>query len=104
MLLPSSTLPAVMKRRTPWSVEGGVAEVVRSSEISFALAPFHRGVGGLVVHAGRAALGDLGDRGLDDDLSSVAASLSTGQVQVMSPTVRKRTDARLDRLARAAAA
>src|SRR6266702_2259112 len=72
VLLPSSTLPAVMKRSTPRS---SVCCALRSispsrviSEVSLLLAPLHRGLGSLVVHARRAALGNGGARRLDDDL------------------------------------
>ena len=99
VLLPSSTLPAVMKRRTPRSSAGSFGWRV-SSEISFFLAPLHRRVGGLVVHARRAALGDLLDGRLADDrFDAWQRRLATGQVQLMSPTVRKRTVSVLDGLA-----
>jgi hypothetical protein len=52
-----------MKRSRPRSVR--VLCVIRSI-LLFAF--FHRGFGRLVVHAGGAALGDLGDRGFGDDL------------------------------------
>src|SRR3712207_5640079 len=80
VLLPSSTLPAVMKRRTPrssTSVGGGAAVSVAighskqrrtSLEVSLSLAPLHRGLRRLIVHPRRAALGDLLDGGLADDL------------------------------------
>src|SRR5690348_1717352 len=76
VLLPSSTLPAAMNRSTPLSSE---ADGLRSSspssatsEIPFFLASLHGGVGGLVVHARRAALGDRGQGGLGDDLGGSA--------------------------------
>src|SRR6266496_2253535 len=92
VLLPSSTLPAVMKRSTPrssvcralcsispskvirglslaWGIYKGHSHLVPpGSEISLLLAPLHGGFGGLVVHARRAALGNGGARRLDDDL------------------------------------
>src|SRR5467141_777819 len=71
VLLPSSTLPAVMKRNTPRSSTAGVRSISPSkviSEVSFLLAPFHGGFRGLVVHARRPALGDRGQRRLGDDL------------------------------------
>src|SRR5215218_885029 len=100
VLLPSSTLPAVIKRRTPWSStadSGAGASIVivgnpRPStlvrlhrtvrgqppkpatqnpapalEVALALAPFHRRLGGLVVHPRGAALGDLLNGRLADD-------------------------------------
>src|SRR2546423_5007073 len=72
VLLPSSTLPAVMKRSTPRS---SVAVVLRSIsprsvmlEVAFLLAPLHGRFRSLVVHAGRASLGDGGQRRFGDDL------------------------------------
>src|SRR5664279_1241431 len=78
VLLPSSTLPAVMKRSTPRSSSssGGVRAFI--SEISFALAPFHRRIGSLVVHARGASLGDVGSRCLDDDLGNVRGDAFDG--------------------------
>src|SRR5215831_12767571 len=71
VLLPSSTLPAVMKRRTPRSsITGGRASTSPSGamlEVSFLLAALHGRLGRLVVHARRAALGDRGYRRLGDD-------------------------------------
>src|SRR6266704_3056800 len=91
VLLPSSTLPAVMKRSTPrssvccalrsispskvirglslaWGIYKGHSHLVPpGSEISLLLAPLHGGFGGLVVHARRAALGHGGARRLDGD-------------------------------------
>src|SRR5882672_5955569 len=71
VLLPSSTLPAVMNRSTPLSSTAGVGHSISSgrvtSEISFLLAPLHGDLGSLIVHARRAALGDRGQRGLGDD-------------------------------------
>src|SRR6185369_576134 len=63
VLLPSSTLPAVMKRSTPRSNSS-----TAMLEVPFLLAPFHGGLGGLVVHARGAALGDRGDERFGDDL------------------------------------
>src|SRR5262252_6253730 len=64
VLLPSSTLPAVMKRRTPRSsITGGGTSISPSGamlEVPFLLAALHGRLGGLVVHARRAALGDRG--------------------------------------------
>src|SRR5882672_2468124 len=72
VLLPSSTLPAVMKRSTPRS---SAAVALRSIsprsvmlEVAFLLAPLHGRFRGLVVHARRASLGDRGQRRLGDDL------------------------------------
>src|SRR5882762_2100152 len=73
VLLPSSTLPAVMKRSTPRSPTAGALRSISPSsvmsEVPFLFAPFHGRFGGLVVHARRAALGDRGQHGLGDDLS-----------------------------------
>src|SRR5260221_9305897 len=72
VLLPSSTLPAVMKRSTPRSPTTGALRSISPSklmsEVSLLLAPFHGRFGGLVVHARRAALGDRGQRRFGDDL------------------------------------
>jgi hypothetical protein len=47
---------------------------------------------GFVVHAGGSALAHVGGQGFDHDVGRCGGTvLSTGQVQVMSPTVRKRT-------------
>src|SRR3990172_3203096 len=74
VLLPSSTLPAVMKRNTPSSADCVPAwlrsispSMVMVLEISFFLAPLHGGIGGLVVHPGRAALGHGHLDGLGND-------------------------------------
>src|SRR5882672_12418123 len=76
VLLPSSTLPAVMKRSTPRSsaVWGSrpISSGSATSEISFFFAPLHGVVGGLVVQPGRAALGDCSERGLGSDLGGSA--------------------------------
>ena len=78
-----------------WLVAHSDADHRPPLEISLSLAPLHRGLGGLIVHPGRAALGDLLDRRLADDrFDALSASLATGQVQLMSPTVRKRTERR----------
>src|SRR5438445_6503757 len=73
VLLPSSTLPAVMKRNTPRSsTASGFRSISPSkliSEVSLLLAPLHGGFRSLVVHARRPALGDSGQHGLGDDLS-----------------------------------
>src|SRR5436309_4560145 len=73
VLLPSSTLPAVMKRNTPRSsTAGGFRSISPSkliSEVSLLLAPLHGGFRSLIVHARRTALGDSGQRGLCDDFS-----------------------------------
>src|SRR5690348_12955271 len=58
VLLPSSTLPAVVNRSVP----------VVMSEIAFTLAQLHGRIRRLVVHAGGAALRDGGAHGLGDDL------------------------------------
>src|SRR3989442_8148151 len=72
VLLPSSTLPAVMKRNTPRSSTAGAVRSILPSKVisegSFLLAPFHGGFRGLVVHARGPALGDRGQRRLGDDL------------------------------------
>src|SRR5881628_1561126 len=72
VLLPSSTLPAVMKRNTPRSSTAGAVRSISPSkvisEVSFLLAPFHGGFRGLVVHACGPALGDRSQRRLGDDL------------------------------------
>src|SRR5712692_2308248 len=72
VLLPSSTLPAVIKRSTPRSPTAGALRSISPSklisEVSLLLAPFHGRFGGLVVHARRPALSDSGQRGLGDDL------------------------------------
>jgi hypothetical protein len=86
VLLPSSTLPQVRKRSRPRSSTWG-----RTSEVTFFLALFHRGLAGLVVQAGGAALGDGGGGGFEHDLLDGVGIDSTGAVQEMSPTVRKRT-------------
>src|SRR5258708_13793933 len=72
VLLPSSTLPAVMKRSTPRS---SAAVALRSIsprsvmlEVAFLLAPLHGRFRGLVVHARRASLGDRRQRRFGDDL------------------------------------
>src|SRR6267378_5105843 len=72
VLLPSSTLPAVMKRSTPRS---SAALALRSIsprsvmlEVAFLLAPLHGRFRGLVVHARRASFGDRGQRRFGDDL------------------------------------
>ena len=109
VLLPSSTLPQVMKRSArmvvrPCTRRGGLAVGRGPSEIPVLLALFHRGVGGLVVHAGGAALADVDVSVSATTSAALAAGLSTGQVQVMSPTVRKRTVRGLDLLARPRAA
>src|SRR6267142_4039545 len=76
VLLPSSTLPAVMNRSTPrsWGACGRASILSGSaiSEISLFLAAFHGDLGGLVVHASRAALGDRRQHGLRDDLGGRA--------------------------------
>src|SRR5262245_44030820 len=76
VLLPSSTLPAVMKRRTPRSSTScdrrSISPSSATLEIPFLLAPLHRDLGGPVVHARRAALGDRGDGGLGGDLGGGA--------------------------------
>src|SRR5215470_11880466 len=63
VLLPSSTLPAVMKRRTPRSsITGGRASISPSGailEVPFLLAALHRRFRRLVARARR---GDHGDR------------------------------------------
>src|SRR6267143_2131536 len=73
VLLPSSTLPAVMKRNTPRSsTDSGFRSISPSkliSEVSLLLAPLHGGFRSLIVHARRPALGDSGQHGLGDDLS-----------------------------------
>src|SRR5437879_8980095 len=73
VLLPSVTLPAVMKRNTPRSsTAGGFRSISPSnliSEVSLLLAPLHGGFRSLIVHARRPALGDSGQHGLGDDLS-----------------------------------
>src|SRR5712692_4507724 len=73
VLLPSSTLPAVMKRNTPRSsTASGFRSISPSkliSEVSLLLAPLHGGFRSLIVHARRPALGDSGQHGLGDDLS-----------------------------------
>src|SRR5256885_11694226 len=72
VLLPSSTLPAVMKRSTPRSSTAGAVRSISPSkvmsEVSLLLAPFHRGFRGLVVHARGPALGNRGQLRLGDDL------------------------------------
>src|SRR5690242_13127839 len=72
VLLPSSTLPAVMKRSTPRSSTAcawrSISPRSAMSEVAFLLASLHGGLGGLVVHARRAALGDRGQGGLGDHL------------------------------------
>ena len=79
MLLPSSTLPAVMKRRA----RSGRS---RSSEIPFFLAALHQGIRGAVVHARGAAFADgHGQRLADDVGGGGGASLSTGQVRSCRP-------------------
>jgi hypothetical protein len=83
------------------AVRWGRLEPVPSSEIPLALAQFHRGLVGLVVQSGGAALGNARRRGLGDDVvERPRRSMPRAPVQVMSPTVRKRTTAPLDRLAR----
>src|SRR4051812_830959 len=86
VLLPSSTLPAVMKRSTPrWnaSTEATPPGAVRAMlippsfgmlEITFLLAALHGGFRGLVVHAGGAALGDGRQGRLGDDLGGGGGS------------------------------
>src|SRR5213083_122287 len=73
VLLPSSTLPAVMKRNTPKSSTAGAVRSISPSklisEVPLLLAPLHRGFRGLVVHARRPAFGDGRQRRLCDDLS-----------------------------------
>src|SRR5215467_6235264 len=72
VLFPSSTLPAVMKRRTPRSSANGDSRSILSgcaiSEIPLLLAPLHGDLGSPIVHAGRPALGHLGQNRLGDDL------------------------------------
>src|SRR5260221_7528273 len=72
VLLPSSTLPAVMKRSTPRSPTAGALRSISPSklmsEVPFLLAPFHGRFRGLVVHARRAALGDGRQHRLRNDL------------------------------------
>src|SRR5229473_8399178 len=72
VLLPSSTLPAVMKRNTPRSsTAGGFRSISPSkliSEVPLLLAPLHGGFRSLIVHARRPALGDRGQRRFGDDL------------------------------------
>src|SRR5690349_12339549 len=92
---PSSTLPAVAKRRMsirtalqrsygfrgktasegalgshaaglPWRTAGAVED--HALEVALPLTVFHRGLGGSVVGAGGTALGDPGGRDLIDDL------------------------------------
>src|SRR4029077_16642519 len=69
VLLPSSTLPAVMKRSTPVPVAAARSSSPSALmlEITFLLAALHRSVGGLIIHARGAALGDGGQHGFDDD-------------------------------------
>src|SRR6266516_1292733 len=72
VLLPSSTLPAVMKRNTPRSSTTGVRSISPSKlilEVPLLLAPLHGGFRSLVVHARRYAFGDGRERRLGDDLS-----------------------------------
>src|SRR5690606_36577514 len=77
--LPSSTDPAVIRRST--LVSGASCHCSLSafmmsvswlcaagSEVALLLAALHRGLGGLVIHAGGAALGDGGDGRLGDDV------------------------------------
>src|SRR5258706_3793133 len=72
VLLPSSTLPAVMNRSTPRSSEAWALRSISPSklisEVAFLLAPLHGGFRSLIVHARRPALGDRGQRRLGDDL------------------------------------
>src|SRR2546430_2201035 len=74
VLLPSSTLPAVMKRNTPRSSTAGAVRSISPSkvisEVSFLLAPFHGGFRGLVVHARGPALGDRSQSRLCEDLGA----------------------------------
>src|SRR6266853_1843777 len=63
VLLPSSTLPAVMNRSTPRSSEAWALRSISPSklisEVAFLLAPLHGGFRSLIVHARRPALGVL---------------------------------------------
>src|SRR2546430_882598 len=72
VLLPSSTLPAVIKRSTPRSPTAGALRSISPSklmsEVPFLLAPLHGRFGSLVVHTRRAAFGDGGQHSLGDDL------------------------------------
>src|SRR5258706_2914632 len=72
VLLPSSTLPAVMNRSTPRSSEAWALRSISPSKlisgVGFLLAPLHGGFRSLIVHARRPALGDRGQRRLGDDL------------------------------------
>ena len=74
---------------------GASARSARPSEVALALAIFHRRLGERVVGAGRAALGDARADDLGDDVvDRLRPSDSTAPVQLMSPTVRKRTASR----------
>src|SRR2546423_1636188 len=72
VLLPSSTLPAVIKRSTPRSPTAGallsISPSKLMSEVPFLLAPLHGRFGSLVVHTRRAAFGDGCQHSLGDDL------------------------------------
>src|SRR5688572_29061339 len=78
VLLPSSTLPQVMKRRAvPVSTSAPAVpsrsfKVVASiSEIPIFLALLHRSFGSLVVHAGGTAFAHVGRQGLDHHVAGV---------------------------------
>src|SRR4029077_10203235 len=72
VLLPSSTLPAVIKRSTPKSPTAGALRSISPSnvisEVPFLLASFHGSFRSLIVHARRPAFGDRGQRRLGYDL------------------------------------
>ena len=72
---------------------GGAPAVAPRSEIADTLAVLHRGFGDAVVRARLAALGDAVAAISSTTASVVAASETTPPVQLMSPTVRKRTEA-----------
>ena len=85
VLLPSSTLPAVRNRSTPWSIRSmrSIAPI-RSTR---ALAQFHRCVVRLVVEPRRTTLGDRRRGRFGDDRVNGARQRCYGAVHVMSPTV-----------------
>src|SRR6478609_3204048 len=70
--LPSSTEPAVAKRRssaiTPRPLLAFARPMPTPSEIAFLLAVFHAGLADAVVGSGRAALGEAGGGDLEDDV------------------------------------
>src|SRR3954453_11935851 len=69
VLLPSSTLPALVKRSMPVST-GEICSIADTLEIPFLFAQFHGRLRSLIIHSGSAALGYPGHRSLRDDFCS----------------------------------